>query len=74
MFTRRLALLPVIREEGILILSGGLSVHNLRDRTSLVPETANSLVRDFNGAVSSAISISDVSVPPLPPERAVHLC
>jgi aromatic ring-opening dioxygenase catalytic subunit (LigB family) len=51
------------REEGILVLSGGLTVHNLRDPASFVPETANPLVRGFNDAVSSAISISDVSVP-----------
>jgi aromatic ring-opening dioxygenase catalytic subunit (LigB family) len=51
------------REEGILILSGGLTIHNLRDPASFVPETANPLVREFNDAVSSAISISDVSVP-----------
>lgn len=51
-------------EEGILILSGGLTVHNLRDPASFVPETANPLVHEFNDAVSSAISISDVSVSP----------
>jgi aromatic ring-opening dioxygenase catalytic subunit (LigB family) len=53
-----------------LILSGGLTVHNLQDRTSFAPETANPLVREFNDAVSSAISISDVSVPPC---EIVHL-
>jgi aromatic ring-opening dioxygenase catalytic subunit (LigB family) len=51
------------REEGILVLSGGLTVHNLQDRTSFAPETANPLVREFNDAVSLAISLSDVSIP-----------
>jgi aromatic ring-opening dioxygenase catalytic subunit (LigB family) len=47
-----------------LILSGGLTVHNLRDVTSFTPGTASPLVLEFNDAVSSAISVSDVSVPP----------
>jgi len=50
------------RDEGILVLSGGLTIHNLQDRTCFLPETANPLVREFNDAVSSAISVSDVSV------------
>jgi aromatic ring-opening dioxygenase catalytic subunit (LigB family) len=58
--TKRTSLIPCHREEGILILSGGLTVHNLQD---FAPETAKPLVREFNDAVSSAISISDVSVP-----------
>jgi len=48
-----------LRDEGILILSGGLTVHNLQDRTCFVPETAKPVVREFNDAVSSAISVSD---------------
>ena len=59
----RTPLIPYYREEGILVLSGGLAVHNLRDLSSLTPETANPLTREFNDAVSSAISLSDVSVP-----------
>lgn len=54
---------PCHRGEGILVLSGGLTAHNLQDRTSLAPETASPLVREFNDAVSSAISLSDVSIP-----------
>ena len=50
------------RDEGILVLSGGLTIHNLQDRTCFLPETANPLVREFNDAVSSAISVSDVSI------------
>jgi len=48
-----------LRDEGILVLSGGLVIHNLQDRTCFLPETANPLVREFNDAVSSAISVSD---------------
>jgi aromatic ring-opening dioxygenase catalytic subunit (LigB family) len=51
------------REEGILVISGGLTIHNLQDRTSFIPSIANPLVREFNDAVSSAISISNVSIP-----------
>ena len=58
----RIALLLCHRDEGILVLSGGLAIHNLQDRTCFLPETANPLVREFNDAVSSAISVSDVSI------------
>ncbi|KAI9452321.1 Extradiol aromatic ring-opening dioxygenase [Russula earlei] len=51
--------LTELRDEGILILSGGLTVHNLRDRKNFAPQTADPLVREFNEAVSSAISVSD---------------
>lgn len=49
------------REEGILILSGGLTVHNLRNPQSFVQETADPPVVQFNDAVNSAISVADVS-------------
>jgi len=48
-----------LRDEGILVLSGGLTIHNLRDPSCFIPQTANPLVREFNDAVSSAISISN---------------
>jgi aromatic ring-opening dioxygenase catalytic subunit (LigB family) len=54
---------PYCRGEGILVLCGGLTVHNLQDLSGLTPETANPLTREFNDAVSSAISLSDVSIP-----------
>ena len=50
------------RKEGILILSGGLTIHNLRDRESFAPDTASLPFHQFNDAVNSAISVSDVSV------------
>ena len=49
------------RKEGILILSGGFTIHNLRDIESFTPETASLPIRQFNDAVTSAISVSDVS-------------
>ncbi|KAI9446652.1 Extradiol ring-cleavage dioxygenase class III enzyme subunit B [Lactarius indigo] len=48
-----------LREEGILILSGGLTTHNVRDWTSFAPETASLPFRRFDDAVASAISVSD---------------
>ena len=52
------------RKEGILVLSGGLIVHNLRNLQSFVKETADPPVIQFNDAVTSAISVTDVSVFP----------
>ena len=49
------------RKEGILILSGGLTVHNLRNLQSFVQETADPPVIQFNDAVTSAISVANVS-------------
>jgi aromatic ring-opening dioxygenase catalytic subunit (LigB family) len=51
------------RKEGILILSGGSTIHNLRDQASFLPETASLPFHRFNDAVASAISVSDVSIP-----------
>jgi len=48
-----------LRNEGILILSGGLTVHNLQDPASFHPGTASLPFHRFNDAVASAISVSD---------------
>ena len=48
------------RREGILILSGGLLVHNLRDMSSFSEVHANSLVKEFHQAILDAITIADV--------------
>ncbi|KAF8905998.1 Extradiol ring-cleavage dioxygenase, class III enzyme, subunit B [Gymnopilus junonius] len=44
-----------LREEGILILSGGLTAHNLRDWSSFTPETAGELHKEFDRAIHSAL-------------------
>jgi len=48
-----------LRKEGILILSGGFTIHNLRHLESFNPETASLPFHQFNDAVTSAISVSD---------------
>ena len=48
------------REEGILILSGGLTVHNLRDRASFSPDTARPIHKEFDKAIHKAIEIENV--------------
>ncbi|KAI0831151.1 Extradiol ring-cleavage dioxygenase class III enzyme subunit B [Trametes gibbosa] len=48
-----------LRREGILVLSGGLLVHNLRDMSSFSEEHANSLVKEFNQAILDALIIPD---------------
>ena len=44
-----------------MILSGGMTVHNLQNMQSFVPETADPPVIQFNDAVTSAVSVADVS-------------
>ncbi|KAL7283272.1 hypothetical protein ACG7TL_002701 [Trametes sanguinea] len=51
-----------LRREGILVLSGGLLVHNLRDMSSFSEVHANSLVKQFNQAILDAITIADPAV------------
>ena len=51
-----------LREEGILVLSGGLTAHNLQDRRSFSPTTATEAHKSFDQAIHSAINITDVSV------------
>ncbi|KAH9854082.1 Extradiol ring-cleavage dioxygenase class III enzyme subunit B [Lenzites betulinus] len=48
-----------LRREGILVLSGGLVVHNLRDMSSFSEELASSVVKDFNQAILDALVIPD---------------
>jgi aromatic ring-opening dioxygenase catalytic subunit (LigB family) len=50
----------MIRQEGILILSGGLTIHNLRDRASFDEATASPLHKQFDQALLDAVSTIDV--------------
>ncbi|KAF8969885.1 Extradiol ring-cleavage dioxygenase, class III enzyme, subunit B [Flammula alnicola] len=50
-----------LREEGILILSGGLTAHNLGDRSSFAPDTARAVHKEFDRAIHKAIAIDSVS-------------
>jgi aromatic ring-opening dioxygenase catalytic subunit (LigB family) len=54
--------IKTLRKEGILILSGGLTVHNLRNLQSFVRETADPPVVQFNDTVNSAVSVADPGV------------
>jgi aromatic ring-opening dioxygenase catalytic subunit (LigB family) len=49
-----------LRKEGVLVLAGGLTAHNLRDLTSFAPDTASGAMHAFHDAVTGAIAISDV--------------
>ncbi|KAF8078133.1 Extradiol ring-cleavage dioxygenase, class III enzyme, subunit B [Lyophyllum atratum] len=48
-----------LREEGILVISGGLTIHNLRDFAAFTPDTAKPIYRDFDRAVLDAVTITD---------------
>ncbi|OJA14936.1 hypothetical protein AZE42_09382 [Rhizopogon vesiculosus] len=49
-----------LREEGILVLAGGLTVHNLRDRKHFAEHQASPNVRDFEKAIPVAASQSEL--------------
>ncbi|KAF4614834.1 hypothetical protein D9613_002898 [Agrocybe pediades] len=69
-----------LREEGILILSGGLTAHNLRDRTSFSPDTARAVHKEFDQAIHRAIAVESAEerkkklfeLPQHPGFRAMH--
>ncbi|KAH9946241.1 Extradiol aromatic ring-opening dioxygenase [Epithele typhae] len=48
-----------LRREGVLVLSGGLLVHNLRDWETFVEHTAPDVVTSFYQAILSAVAIKD---------------
>ncbi|TRM69578.1 Extradiol ring-cleavage dioxygenase, class III enzyme, subunit B [Schizophyllum amplum] len=48
-----------LRREGYLVLSGGLTAHNLRDMSSFSPKSAKPVHLEFDKAVHKAVSIAD---------------
>jgi aromatic ring-opening dioxygenase catalytic subunit (LigB family) len=48
------------RKEGILVLSGGLTIHNLSDLSSMSSRMASPLHKSFDQAILDAVSVPDV--------------
>ncbi|KAG6909839.1 hypothetical protein DXG01_015112 [Tephrocybe rancida] len=48
-----------LREEGILIISGGLTFHNLRDFAGFAPDTCKPIHREFDRAIFDAVTMPD---------------
>jgi len=49
------------RSEGVLILSGGLTIHNLRDRVCFEEVNSADIYKQFDNAVMQAVQVQDVS-------------
>jgi len=54
---------PIVRgrSEGVLILSGGLTIHNLRDRVCFEEAKSADIYKQFDNAVIQAVQVHDVS-------------
>jgi aromatic ring-opening dioxygenase catalytic subunit (LigB family) len=52
-----------LRKEGILVLSGGLPIHNLRDFSTFHPDTTKPVLHEFHKAILDAVSRSEVRIP-----------
>ncbi|KAE9395027.1 Extradiol aromatic ring-opening dioxygenase [Gymnopus androsaceus JB14] len=48
-----------LREENVLILSGGLPIHNQRDFSSFDPSTAQPIYHSFHNAIIDALQVPD---------------
>ncbi|KAJ7445759.1 Extradiol ring-cleavage dioxygenase, class III enzyme, subunit B [Mycena galericulata] len=48
-----------LREEGILVLSGGLIIHNLHDMGSAAPQSAKPAHKEFDKAMLASVSVAD---------------
>ncbi|KAJ3741883.1 Extradiol aromatic ring-opening dioxygenase [Lentinula detonsa] len=49
----------VLREENVLVLAGGLPIHNLRDFSSFIPDTAQPIHHSFHKAILDALQVSN---------------
>jgi aromatic ring-opening dioxygenase catalytic subunit (LigB family) len=54
--------LNIHREEGILVLAGGLTIHNLRNMRLFSEAAAPTNVRDFDKAITVAASQPEVHI------------
>lgn len=54
------AALAPLRSEGIMIMSGGLTVHTFRDFSAFSPSEAKPIFRDFERSVVQAVTQEDV--------------
>ncbi|GAA5897085.1 DODA-type extradiol aromatic ring-opening family dioxygenase [Sporobolomyces salmoneus] len=54
--------LEPLRSEGILVISGGLTIHTFRDFSAFSPATAKPLYHSFESSIISALSSSDYSI------------
>ncbi|KAG7086667.1 hypothetical protein E1B28_002607 [Marasmius oreades] len=48
-----------LRKDGILVLAGGLPIHNLRDFSCFHPDTAQPLYHEFHKAIVDAVQIPE---------------
>lgn len=61
--TNRANSVPLSREEGYLIISGGLTVHTFENNLGAFhPHTARPIIKEFDNAVIEAAGIQDVGV------------
>ncbi|GAA5951978.1 hypothetical protein JCM3765_005158 [Sporobolomyces pararoseus] len=51
--------LEPLRSEGVLIISGGLTIHTFRDFSAFSPSTAKPIYHSFEASIVSALSESD---------------
>ncbi|KAJ3992298.1 Extradiol ring-cleavage dioxygenase, class III enzyme, subunit B [Lentinula boryana] len=49
----------LLREEKVLVLAGGLPIHNLRDFSSFTPDTAQPIHHSFHKAILDALQVSN---------------
>ena len=63
-----------LREEGILIICGGLTIHNLGDVDTFGPDTTNPKARAFNDAVTQVLPVQDVSDCACVPHESITHC
>ncbi|KAJ7867962.1 Extradiol ring-cleavage dioxygenase, class III enzyme, subunit B [Mycena leptocephala] len=51
-----------LREEGILVLSGGFIIHNFRDKSSFSPYSAKPALKEFDKAMLASVTVADAYI------------